>query len=478
MRKNILVRLFAIILMSLIVGIYIGSQTGCERKKTGPSEVVGFPQSFADLIEKVKPAVVNVSTTSTVTVPGSPFRHFFGPDDEGPFGDFFKRYFGDVPDRKMKQSSLGSGFIIDKDGFIITNNHVVEGADEIKVKLADGREFKARVVGRDPKTDLALIKISSVFKNLPVLPLGDSDRMRVGDWVLAMGNPFGLEHTVTQGILSATGRVIGAGPYDNFLQTDAPINPGNSGGPLINLKGEVIGINSAIVATGQGIGFAIPSNMAKTVVPQLREKGKVTRGWLGVSIQSVTPEIAQAFGLKEPMGALVGDVVPGGPAEAAGIKRGDIIVSFDGRDIKNMPDLSRMVAAAPIGKTVAVKVIRSGKEVGLKVTVTELTEDKVASQGRQKEGRLGLAVDTISPRWMDKFRLKTRTGVVVVGIAPDGAAAEAGIQPGDIILEVNNMPVRNMNDYREAMGKIEKRGYVLFLVKRGAQTFYVTIQTS
>ncbi len=478
MRKNILVRLFAIILMSLIVGIYIGSQTGCERKKNGPTEVVGFPQSFADLIEKVKPAVVNVSTTSTVTLSGSPFRHFFGPDDEGPFGDFFKRYFGDIPDRKMKQSSLGSGFIIDKDGFIITNNHVVEGADEIKVKLADGREFKARVVGRDPKTDLALIKISSVFKNLPVLPLGDSDRMRVGDWVLAMGNPFGLEHTVTQGILSATGRVIGAGPYDNFLQTDAPINPGNSGGPLINLKGEVIGINSAIVATGQGIGFAIPSNMAKTVVPQLREKGKVTRGWLGVSIQSVTPEIAQAFGLKEPMGALVGDVVPGGPAEAAGIKRGDIIVSFDGRDIKNMPDLSRMVAAAPIGKTVAVKVIRSGKEVGLKVTVTELTEDKVASQGRQKENQLGLAVDNISPRWMDKFRLKTRTGVVVVGIAPDGAAAEVGIQPGDIILEVNNRPVRNMNDYREAMGKIEKRGYVLFLVKRGAQTFYVTIQTS
>ena len=478
MRKNILVRLFAIILMSLIVGIYIGSQTGCERKKNGPTEVVGFPQSFADLIEKVKPAVVNVSTTSTVTLSGSPFRHFFGPDDEGPFGDFFKRYFGDIPDRKMKQSSLGSGFIIDKDGFIITNNHVVEGADEIKVKLADGREFKARVVGRDPKTDLALIKISSVFKNLPVLPLGDSDRMRVGDWVLAMGNPFGLEHTVTQGILSATGRVIGAGPYDNFLQTDAPINPGNSGGPLINLKGEVIGINSAIVATGQGIGFAIPSNMAKTVVPQLREKGKVTRGWLGVSIQSVTPEIAQAFGLKEPMGALVGDVVPGGPAEAAGIKRGDIIVSFDGRDIKNMPDLPRMVAAAPIGKTVAVKVIRSGKEVGLKVTVTELTEDKVASQGRQKENQLGLAVDNISPRWMDKFRLKTRTGVVVVGIAPDGAAAEVGIQPGDIILEVNNRPVRNMNDYREAMGKIEKRGYVLFLVKRGAQTFYVTIQTS
>jgi serine protease Do len=478
MKKNIPARLITVILAVLFIGIYIGSQSGCERGKPGPTEVVAFPQSFADLIEKVKPAVVNVSTTTTVTVPGSPFRHFFGPDDEGPFGDFFKRHFGDIPDRKMKQSSLGSGFIIDKDGFIITNNHVVEGADEIKVTLADGREFKARVIGRDPKTDLALIKISSVFKNLPVLPLGDSDRMRVGDWLLAIGNPFGLEHTVTQGILSATGRVIGAGPYDNFLQTDAPINPGNSGGPLINLKGEVIGISSAIVATGQGIGFAIPSNMAKTVVPQLREKGKVTRGWLGVSIQSVTPEIAQAFGLKEPRGALVGDVVTGGPAEAAGIKRGDIIVSFDGKDVKNMPELSRMVAGTPVGKMVDVRVVRSGKDIDLKVTVTELTEGQTASRSREKESGLGIAVDDITPRWMDKFRLKTRTGVVVVGVAPDGIAAEAGIQPGDIILEINNRPVRNMNDYREAIGRIEKGGPVLFLIKRGPQTFYITIKTS
>ena len=477
MKKIISARLVACVLVVFFVGIYLGTQSGCDRKKAGPTEVVAFPQSFADLIEKVKPAVVNVSTISTVTVPGSPFRHFFGPDDEGPFGDFFRRHFGDVPDRKMRQSSLGSGFIIDKDGFIITNNHVVENADEIKVTLADGREFKAKVIGRDPKTDLALIKISSVFKNLPVLPLGDSDKMRVGDWVLAMGNPFGLEHTVTQGILSGTGRVIGAGPYDNFLQTDAPINPGNSGGPLINLRGEVIGINSAIVATGQGIGFAIPSNMAKTVVPQLREKGKVTRGWLGVSIQTVTPEIAQAFGLREPRGALVGDVVPGGPAEAAGMKRGDVIVAYDGKEVKSMPELSRMVAATPLGKPVVIRVLREGKEYDLKVTVTEMAEGKAAPQDREKEGGLGIAVDNVTPRWIDKFRLREKTGVVVVGVEPDGTAAEAGIQPGDVILEINNRPVRNVNDFRKAMGGLEK-GRILLLVKRGMQTFYVTIKTS
>ncbi len=364
---------YGMILTLLIFAvIFLATQEGCKSKQNSVetnTEVIGFPQSFADLAEKVKPAVVNISTETTVRIPGNPFRHFFGPDEEGPFGDFFKRFFGDIPDRELKQQSLGSGFIIDKDGYIITNNHVVEGADEIRVKLADKREFRARVVGRDPKTDLALIKISSVFKDLPTLPLGDSDKIRVGDWVLAIGNPFGLEHTVTQGIISATGRVIGSGPYDNFLQTDAPINPGNSGGPLINLKGEVIGINTAIIASGQGIGFAIPSNMAKSVISQLKEKGKVTRGWIGVSIQSLTPELARSFGLKETKGALVADVEPGGPADLAGIKRGDIIISFNEIEIKEMSDLPRIVAETPIGKTVNVKIIRNGKEKVLRITI-------------------------------------------------------------------------------------------------------------
>ncbi len=360
-------------------------------------------------------------------IPGSPFRHFFGPEE--PFGDFFKRFFDeDIPDRELKQQSLGSGFIIDKDGYIITNNHVVEGADEIKVKLADGREFKAKVIGRDPKTDLALIKITTLFKNLPVLPLGDSDKIRVGDWVLAIGNPFGLEHTVTQGIISATGRVIGSGPYDNFLQTDAPINPGNSGGPLINLKGEVIGINSAIIASGQGIGFAIPSNMAKSVVSQLKEKGKVVRGWIGVSVQTVTPEIAQSFGLKEPKGALVGGVVNESPAGKAGIKRGDVIIAFNGTDIKQMSDLPRLVAETPVGKTVDIKVIRDGKEVDLKITVAELTEERLRAQMPVSEKSLGMKVDNITPRWTNQFRLRDKSGVVVIDILSGSSADMAGIQ--------------------------------------------------
>jgi serine protease Do len=467
-----------VIILMLIVfaGILIVSQEGCKGKRVG-TEVIGFPQSFADLAEKVKPAVVNISTTTTVRIPGNPFRHFFGPE-EGPSGDFFRRFFGDIPDRELKQQSLGSGFIIDKDGFIITNNHVVEGADEIKVKLADRREFKAKVVGRDSKTDLALIKISSLFKGLPTLTLGDSDKIRVGDWVLAIGNPFGLEHTVTQGIISATGRVIGSGPYDNFLQTDAPINPGNSGGPLINLEGEVIGINTAIVATGQGIGFAIPSNMAKSIISQLKEKGKVTRGWIGVSVQSVTPEMAQAFGLREPKGALVGEVVTGGPSDVAGIKRGDIVVSFNGKGIKNMSDLPTIVAETPVGKTVDVKIIRGGKEMNLKITVAEMTEERLASYMRSREESIGITVDDIKPRWQREFGIKDRVGVVVVDVATNSPADDAGIEIGDVIKEVNRKPIRNIKDYESAMQRSEKGKPLLFLIKRGAQTFYLTVQSS
>ncbi len=296
----------------------------------------------------VKPGVVNISATTTVKVPGNPFSHFFGPDDQGPSGDFFRRYGSDVPDRELKRRSLGSGFIIDKEGYIITNNHVVEKADEISVRVS-GKEYKARTIGRDPKTDLALIKLSTPVKDLQPLALGDSDKMRVGDWVIAIGNPFGLEETVTKGIISATGRVIGAGPYDNFLQTDAPINPGNSGGPLLNLKGEVIGINTAIVAAGQGIGFAIPINTARLITSQLREKGTVTRGWVGLVLQSITPEMAQTLGLKETTGVLVSDVLPGGPADNAGIQRGDVITNFNGKEVRNTSDLSRLVAETPIG---------------------------------------------------------------------------------------------------------------------------------
>lgn len=475
MKQEIVQKLAVCILVLTIAGLSFGNVSCTGKTK---EEVIGFPKSFADLAEKVKPAVVNISTTTTVRIPGSPFRHFFGPDENDPFRDFFRNFFGDIPDRELKQQSLGSGFIIDRDGFIITNNHVVQGADEIKVKLVDGREFKARVVGRDPKTDLALIKISSFFKDLPTLSLGDSDSIRVGDWVIAVGNPFGLEHTVTQGIISARGRALGSGPYDDFLQTDAPINPGNSGGPLVNLKGEVVGINSAIIAGGQGIGFAIPSNMAKSIIPQLKEKGKVIRGWIGVSIQTVTPEIAQAFGLKEPEGALVADVTPGGPAESGGIRRGDIIISFNGKEIKHLNELPMVVADTPVGKTVDVKLIRNGKEMTLKVTVAEMTEARLASQMHIPERSLGMTVDNIKPKWQRMFHLKDTKGVVVIDIASGGPADDVGIQTGDIIKEVNRKPIRNITDYESAMSRAEKGRAILFLVKRGGQTFYISITVS
>ncbi|HMK59565.1 MAG TPA: Do family serine endopeptidase [Dissulfurispiraceae bacterium] len=361
----------AIVVLTVLAAIVAVGIAACQKER-GQTEVIGFPQSFADLAAKINPAVVNIATTTTVRIPGNPFRQFFGPDEKGgALDNFFRHHFGDVPDRELRQSSLGSGFIIDKEGYIITNNHVVDGADDIKVRLADGREFKAKVVGRDPKTDLALIKILSIFKDLPVLPLGDSDKIKVGDWVLAAGNPFGLENTVTQGILSAKGRELGEGPFDTFLQTDAPINPGNSGGPLVNLKGEVIGINTAIIAAGQGIGFAIPSNIAKKVIPVLKEKGKIVRGWIGVSIQTVTPEVATALGLKEAAGALVADIAQGGPADKAGITRGDIITSFDGNPINKASDLSALVSQAPSGKDVQVRILRGGKESTVTVKLGE-----------------------------------------------------------------------------------------------------------
>ena len=472
MKQDMIHKLKTYVLVLTFIGFFLGN-VGCDVNKS--TEVIGFPKSFAELAEKVKPAVVNISTTSTVRVPGNPFRHFFGPHESDPFGDFFGHFFGDIPDRELKQNSLGSGFIIDKGGFIITNNHVVEGADEIKVKMSDGREFKAKVVGRDSKTDLALIKISSLFKDLPVLALGDSDTIRVGDWVIAVGNPFGLEHTVTQGIISASGRVIGSGPYDNFLQTDAPINPGNSGGPLVNLKGEVIGINSAIVAGGQGIGFAIPSNMGKSIVAQLKEKGKVTRGWIGVSIQTVTPEIARAFDLKESEGALVGDVVPNSPADKGGIKRGDIIVSFDGKSVKRANDLPMIVAEIASGKTVDVKLLRNGKEIAMKVTVEEMSENKIASQMGSPQQTLGITVDDINPKWQRMFHLKDKTGVVVIDILPASPADNAGIQAGDIIKEINRKPIRNITEFTTLLSQMEKDKPELFLIKRGAQTFYVSI---
>jgi serine protease Do len=461
-------------LLVMLAGLLLSSDV-FGQAKARPVEAASVLPSLADLVEKVKPGVVNISTTTTVRAPGNPFRHFFG-QDEGPFSDFFRRYYGDVPDRELKQRSLGSGFLIDKEGYIITNNHVVERADEITVKVA-GAQHKARIIGRDPKTDIALIKLITPVKDLHPLPTGDSDRVRVGDWAIAIGNPFGLEETVTLGIISATGRVIGAGPYDNFLQTDAPINPGNSGGPLLNLKGEVIGINTAIAAAGQGIGFAIPINTAKMITAQLRDKGKVTRGWIGIALQTITPEMASQLGIKETNGALVSDVAQGGPAEASGIERGDVIISFDSKELRNAGDLPRIVADTPIGKTVNVRLVRKGKQQDVTLKVAEMPSESLASPGRPQQQRtdLGMNVDNITQKHQQAFRFREKTGVVVVSVQGGGAADQAGIQSGDVIKEMNRSPVRNLSDYRTALRQESTAGSILLLIRRGENSFYVTI---
>jgi serine protease Do len=342
------------------------------RQTAGPPEA---SDSFSQLAKMASPAVVNIGA-----VRGSgkkdllPFGDLFGEDN--PLNQFFKRFFGDQRNRDFKQESLGSGFIIDRGGYILTNNHVVEKAEEIQVTFSDGKKFEAKIVGRDPKTDIALIRIEAGMP-LTTLPLGDSDQAEVGDWVLAIGSPFGLGNTVTAGIVSAKYRKIGTGPYDDFIQTDASINPGNSGGPLLNTTGEVIGINTAIFSQSGGsigIGFATPINMAKDLLPQLK-KGEVIRGWLGVRIQGVTPDLADKFGLAEAKGALVSEVTEGGPAHKAGMVRGDVIISFDGKAVKTMADLPYMVGATPVGKTVKVEIIRKGESKTLKVKVGEMERE-------------------------------------------------------------------------------------------------------
>ena len=342
----------------------------------------GLPD-FVSLAKKLGPAVVNISTTQVSEGREQPqFGGPFGEDD--PSNEFWRRFFGaPSPRGPYHQKSLGSGFIIDRDGSILTNNHVVENAQKIVVRLADGQEHEAKVAGRDPKTDIAVIKIKA-RGNLPAATLGDSDRLEVGEWVMAIGNPFGLDNTVTSGIVSAKGRHIGQGPYDNFIQTDASINPGNSGGPLINLSGEVVGINTAIFSrTGGniGIGFAIPTNLVKELLPQLKGKGKVTRGYLGVAIQKVTPEIAESLGMDRARGALVADVSKDGPAEKAGVKVGDVILEFDGRELAGATDLPILVARTAVNKKVRLKVLRDKKEATLTAAVGELKEEKAAASG-------------------------------------------------------------------------------------------------
>lgn len=427
----------------------------------------GFAANLPDLVKlskELKPAVVNVSTTKTI--------RSSRPALPPPFDQFFNQFGPDRPETQRHGYSLGSGFLISADGFILTNGHVVDVADDISVKLADGRVVKAQLKGLDDKLDLALLKIDA-GATLPFLKLGDSQTLEVGEWVMAIGNPFGLEQTVTAGIVSAKGRVIGAGPYDDFIQTDASINPGNSGGPLFNMKGEVIGINTAIVAGGQGIGFAIPINAAKTIVPQLMESGFVTRGWLGVSIQPLTEELAKSFNLKESKGALVSDVISGSPAEKAKLKRGDIILTFDGQPIEHANDLSRLVAATPVDKEVRIGIFRDGKETTVLAQIAQLDKDSVQARGAAAILQsFGLTLGEQPPG----EDAGPGAAVVIVQIRPESPAADARLQPGDAIVEANGRTVRSSADFLTIASQVKKGESLRLLLKRGSGLFYAVLK--
>jgi serine protease Do len=449
-----------------------------ERLPRQTSRLQGL--NFADMAEQLKPAVVNISTTQIVKK-GS--QHGMrGALPQRPFGErdlneFLERFFGGgTAQQEIRQNSLGSGFIIDKHGYIVTNNHVVENATDIKVSLSDLEEFDAEIVGRDPQTELALIKIEAQ-RDLPVARLGDSDGLRVGEWVVAIGNPFGLGQTVTAGIASAKGRIIGTSAYDDFIQTDASVNPGNSGGPLFNLRGEVVGINTAIVATGQGIGFAIPINLAREVLTQLQEKGRVTRGFLGVQVQQVAPELARASGLGRPRGALVAYVQPDSPGAQAGIREGDVIVEFNGRAIVDMHELPRLVANTAPGSAAGVRLIRQGREHTVQVNVGDVPEAlPEAFADTVPDEEMGLTVQELEADLAHELGLPDRQAVVVSDVEEGSPAEGGGLSPGDLILEVNRQPVTTLPDFRVALDRTTGMKSVLFLIRRGENILYVALQ--
>ena len=416
--------------------------------------------SFADLAAKFSPAVVNIKVSKLEPV----------LSEETPFGgEFpFPGFGGPVPRGPEKRQGAGSGFIIRKDGLILTNNHVVENAQHISVTLSDKQEYKAKIIGRDPKTDLAVIKIEAK-RDLPAAPLGDSEALRVGDWVLAIGNPFGLSNTVTAGIVSAKGRVIGSGPYDDYIQTDAPINPGNSGGPLFTAAGEVIGINTAIFSQSGGnvgIGFAVPINQAKALLPELESKGSVSRAWLGVSVQPMTVELARSLNVDKARGALVAEVTDKSPAEKAGIKRGDVIVSYDGKKIDESSALPALVASSSVGKTVPVEIVRDGKSQTLSVTVSKLADETVALDSSHEKSRWGLALRELRPQERARLGLRDRAGVLVNQVAAGSPAADAGVKPGDVILQVNQVSVDSIEGLKGEADKTKPDKPLLLLLRR------------
>ncbi|MBI2540124.1 MAG: DegQ family serine endoprotease [Deltaproteobacteria bacterium] len=435
--------------------------------------------SFSAVARRTMPAVVNISSTMQKGSPRPGPGPFGGMD---PFEDFFNRFFGEAVPREAPQRSLGSGILISREGEILTNYHVVKNAEAIKVRLADQGEYEARVVGKDERTDLALIRINRGPSNLPVARWGNSAALEVGDWVVAIGNPFGLDLTVTAGIVSAKGRVIGAGPYDNFIQTDASINPGNSGGPLINMQGEVVGVNTAIFSQSGGnigIGFAIPVDLAKKVVDQLRKNGRVVRGWLGIRAQDVTPQLAAALGIGRTSGvtAVVTDVAENSPAAEAGIKPGDVILEYNGKPLPKSQDLPSLVADTVPGHKVTLKIIREKSERIIAARVGEVPEEReVAAQPEGRDGDIGLRVQKVTPELSRRLGLATTKGVIVIDVKPGSPADSAGIEPGDVIREVNQRPVNTVKDFENSVRQNRRGDRLLLLVQRGDNAVFFALK--
>lgn len=484
-RKRTLIYGATMVLIGLVLGLAISSNfnmhsNGYTAEANISKEAIDIltktGKAMAEVTAAVKPAVVNISSTKTIRTPGYQSPFFDDP--------FFRRFFGDDfghfgRPREYKQSGLGSGVIVDRDGYILTNNHVIRDADEIMVKLSDKREFRGKVIGTDPKTDLAVIKIDS--NHLPVIKLGDSDRLNVGETVIAIGNPFGLNQTVTSGIVSATGRAnVGIADYEDFIQTDAPINPGNSGGALVNVRGELVGINTAIFSTSggyQGIGFAIPSSMAKAVMDNLIHKGKVVRGWMGISIQPVTPDLAKQFGIKDDKGALVGDVIEDGPAEKAGLQRGDVIIEYDGKDVSDPSGLRNIVAATPPGKKVTLKIMRDGRMQKVDVTITELPADMQKLHGGFDNLLKGVMVQGLTAELKKSLAIPKRiTGVVVTDI-DDSSPASGFLMQNDVIIEINRKRINSTKDYEAIVSKIKSDQNILLLVFRNGSTTYLSLSS-
>jgi len=460
-------RLFLLYLMMLILVLPAWSLSAAER-----ITAKDWRNGFVEVAKKVKPSVVAIRSERTVSVsPGEGFGEDFFKGT--PFEDFFKQHGG--PPVKRKQMGEGSGVIVDQKGYILTNYHVVARAEKITIHLFDGRELVGTVRGTDSRTDLAVVHVEAT--DLPVVALGDSDKIQVGEWAIAIGSPFGLEETVTVGVISAKGRSgLGTGNYADFIQTDASINPGNSGGPLVNIDGEVVGINAMIIQPGQGIGFAIPINLARTIMLELIKTGKVIRPWVGIGLQDITADLMKFFNLKEKEGALISQVYEGSPAEKAGLKVEDVVIEVDGVKIKNSQDLVREVLKKKVGQKVNFVALREGKRLEISVTTAQMPE-KIGERGPAKPARewFGLRVSNVTPDVAKQLGLTKTEGVVIVGVQPNSTAQAVGLKPGDIILEVNHQKIADEKDYRTAMEKVKPEQGVLFLIDRGGSTFFVTL---